>query len=204
MEDKGVHTFPKGICPKVNVIARLEYELAYYDSAVHRFNTINKDRQRADTHTYTHKHAYLYITDYSLICFSHFVWCFPYRWPQWTFISFLISPFFFYVGPNSLTFSFFGYHSTTVRVLVLFLTLLHVLPNRKSAFGIPRSRLSLRSALKLSRFQHALVTRFPIIDLFIALCVVTSLWLSSFVLVHFRLVRRYFPTPPHRQDMIQG
>ena len=37
-EDKGVHNFPKGICPKVNVIARLEYELAYYDSAVHRFN----------------------------------------------------------------------------------------------------------------------------------------------------------------------
>ena len=38
LEDKGVHTFPKGIYPKVNVIARLEYELAYYDSAVHRFN----------------------------------------------------------------------------------------------------------------------------------------------------------------------
>ena len=38
MEDKGVHTFPNGICPKVNVIARLEYELVYYDSAVHRFN----------------------------------------------------------------------------------------------------------------------------------------------------------------------
>ena len=37
-EDKGIHTFPKGICPKVNVIARLEYELANYDSAVHRFN----------------------------------------------------------------------------------------------------------------------------------------------------------------------
>ena len=37
-EDKGVHMFPKGICPKVNAIARLEYELAYYDSAVHRFN----------------------------------------------------------------------------------------------------------------------------------------------------------------------
>ena len=32
------NTFPRGICPKVNVIARLEYELAYYDSAVHRFN----------------------------------------------------------------------------------------------------------------------------------------------------------------------
>ena len=37
-EDKGVYTFPKSICPKVNVIARLEYKLAYYDSAVHRFN----------------------------------------------------------------------------------------------------------------------------------------------------------------------
>ena len=29
----GVDTFPKGISPKVNVIARLEFELAYYDSA---------------------------------------------------------------------------------------------------------------------------------------------------------------------------
>ena len=35
---RGVHTFPKGIFPKVNVIVRLEYEIAYYDSAVHRFN----------------------------------------------------------------------------------------------------------------------------------------------------------------------
>ena len=40
-EDKGVNTLPKGICPKVNVIARLEYELAYYDSAIHRFNHYN-------------------------------------------------------------------------------------------------------------------------------------------------------------------
>ena len=37
-EDKGVHTFPKGICLKVNIIVRLENELAYYDSAVHHFN----------------------------------------------------------------------------------------------------------------------------------------------------------------------
>ena len=35
---KGIHTFPKGICLKVNVIARLEFELAYYDSAVLSFN----------------------------------------------------------------------------------------------------------------------------------------------------------------------
>ena len=32
--DKRVHTFPKGICQKMNVIARLEFELAYYDSAI--------------------------------------------------------------------------------------------------------------------------------------------------------------------------
>ena len=37
-EDKGVHTFTKGIYPKVNVIARLEFELANYDSAVYRSN----------------------------------------------------------------------------------------------------------------------------------------------------------------------
>ena len=37
-EDKGVHTFPKGICPNVNVIARREFELAYYDSVDQRFN----------------------------------------------------------------------------------------------------------------------------------------------------------------------
>ena len=29
---------PKNICAKVNVKAQLEFVLAYYDSAVHRFN----------------------------------------------------------------------------------------------------------------------------------------------------------------------
>ena len=38
-EDKGVHTFPKGICPTVNVIVRLEFELAYNDSAVQRLSS---------------------------------------------------------------------------------------------------------------------------------------------------------------------
>ena len=38
-EDKGgVHTSPKSICPKVNVIARLDFELTYYDSTVQCFN----------------------------------------------------------------------------------------------------------------------------------------------------------------------
>ena len=38
LEDKEFHTFPKGICPKVNVIARLEFELAICDSEVQRLN----------------------------------------------------------------------------------------------------------------------------------------------------------------------
>ena len=35
---KGVHTFPKGICLKVNVIERLEFKLTYYNSTVRSFN----------------------------------------------------------------------------------------------------------------------------------------------------------------------
>ncbi len=38
LEDKGVHTFAKGISPKVNVIVRLEFELAYYDVAALHVN----------------------------------------------------------------------------------------------------------------------------------------------------------------------
>ena len=30
----GVHTFPKSISSKINIVERLEFELAYYDSAV--------------------------------------------------------------------------------------------------------------------------------------------------------------------------
>ena len=33
-EDKEVYTFPKGLSPKVNMIAPLEFELAYHDIAV--------------------------------------------------------------------------------------------------------------------------------------------------------------------------
>ena len=38
MEDIGVHTIPEGICPKGNVIAWMEFELAYYDSADQQIN----------------------------------------------------------------------------------------------------------------------------------------------------------------------
>ena len=38
-EDKGeVHTFAKGICPKVNIILQLQFEFAYYDFTIQRFN----------------------------------------------------------------------------------------------------------------------------------------------------------------------
>ena len=37
-DDKEVQAFAEATCPKVNLIARLEFELAYYDSAVQRFN----------------------------------------------------------------------------------------------------------------------------------------------------------------------
>ena len=34
MGDKEFHTFPKGIRAKVNIIARLEFELAYFEVTV--------------------------------------------------------------------------------------------------------------------------------------------------------------------------
>ena len=53
-EDKRVHAFSKGICPKVNVIARLEFELA-----VQRFNHYNTWTPRM------HIYIYIYISSYS-------------------------------------------------------------------------------------------------------------------------------------------
>ena len=35
---KGVHTFPRGISPKVNVVVRLEFELTYFEVAVQPFS----------------------------------------------------------------------------------------------------------------------------------------------------------------------
>ena len=32
--DKEIHSFSNGLCPKVNVMAQMKYELAYYDIAV--------------------------------------------------------------------------------------------------------------------------------------------------------------------------
>ena len=37
-EEKGIHTFPRSICLKVNVIERLKFELVFYDDAVQHVN----------------------------------------------------------------------------------------------------------------------------------------------------------------------
>ena len=68
-EDKGFHTFPKGICLKVN-IARLEFKLMHYDSAVQCFNHFT---------TGTHSHmwvcgGYLYIRRSLNKFLTFFVW----------------------------------------------------------------------------------------------------------------------------------
>ena len=36
--DKGIHASRKGICPKVNVIARLEFEFTYFKAVVQYLN----------------------------------------------------------------------------------------------------------------------------------------------------------------------
>ena len=88
MEDKGVHTFPDGICPKVNVIARLEYELAYYDSEVHHFNHYTtrtfpppqKKKKQCKVYIYGKK---FWKKFFFLICiFPLFI-----DWPCWRYIS---------------------------------------------------------------------------------------------------------------------
>ena len=40
----GIQTFPKDIRPKVNVLERLEFELAYYDFAAQCFNHCFTDK----------------------------------------------------------------------------------------------------------------------------------------------------------------
>ena len=35
MDDKGINAFPTGICPKVNMIAWVEFELALYATVRH-------------------------------------------------------------------------------------------------------------------------------------------------------------------------
>ena len=34
LSHRWVHTFPKGVCTKINLIVQLEFELAYFEAAV--------------------------------------------------------------------------------------------------------------------------------------------------------------------------
>ena len=38
LENKGIHIFLRGISPKVNVIMRREFKLAYFEAVVQHFN----------------------------------------------------------------------------------------------------------------------------------------------------------------------
>ena len=60
-EDKGVHTFPKGICLKVNIIARLEYELTYYDLTITSQGHPERERERERDFLGIHIYIYIYI-----------------------------------------------------------------------------------------------------------------------------------------------
>ena len=42
LEDKGIRTFLKGICPKMNVMALPGFELIFYDATVQQFNDYTK------------------------------------------------------------------------------------------------------------------------------------------------------------------
>ena len=59
-ENKGVYIFPNGICPKVNGIVGLEFELTCYNSADYRCNhyatrTMDKGQKRNTRITKTAK-----------------------------------------------------------------------------------------------------------------------------------------------------
>ena len=41
LEDMGGHTIPKGIGPKVDTLARLEFELAYFKTAVQPLHSVD-------------------------------------------------------------------------------------------------------------------------------------------------------------------
>ena len=62
-EDKGVHAFSKGICPKVNVIAQLELELAYCNSAV---RCISHYTTRTPLYMYVYMYVCVYV--YMSVC----------------------------------------------------------------------------------------------------------------------------------------
>ena len=60
-ENKGFYTFPQGICPKANVMAWLEFELAYHDSAVQQFNHYPRSQHGGDRLEYYEHLCWIYL-----------------------------------------------------------------------------------------------------------------------------------------------
>ena len=71
-KDMGFHTFPNDICSKGNVIAKLPFEIAIYDSAVQRLqrgqrpilfdgNSINEPNSSLPEYQQSAKSSYIYI-----------------------------------------------------------------------------------------------------------------------------------------------
>ena len=56
---KRIHSFPKGISLKVNVIARLQLGLAYNNVAI-KLIILYSLKTSSDTHTHTHTYVYIY------------------------------------------------------------------------------------------------------------------------------------------------
>ena len=67
----GVHTFPTGISSKVNVISRIEFELAYDDVTIQYISYYAKGtplHTHTHTHTLTHTHIYICECVYMCVC----------------------------------------------------------------------------------------------------------------------------------------
>ena len=59
--DKVVHSFPKGISPKVNVIAQLGFELTYYDLAVQPLHNLDSSSYSVLVVLFSSKFYLIYI-----------------------------------------------------------------------------------------------------------------------------------------------
>ena len=60
-KDKGFLPFPKSICPKVNVIEQLEFELTYNDSIVSSISRLPTVKKNVFEHMYNLYYCYFKI-----------------------------------------------------------------------------------------------------------------------------------------------
>ena len=84
VENSGIHSFPKGISSKVNVIARLEFELTNNDVAVQHLS-----HYIMGTSPSNNRYINIYILNYSIVTYIFLIYsliiyvletCDPVRW----------------------------------------------------------------------------------------------------------------------------